>query len=110
MLTLLYSLINLPILVVLSVLLSVYGYLMYINSYWKRHGINYVTATPFIGNLKEVFMFRKNVAENFHDLYNEHTDEPIVGIHLFMKPALLIRNLELIKEIVIKDYGSFQNR
>lgn len=60
--------------------------------------------------MKQVSLFRRNVAENFDDIYRQLPDEPIVGIHLFIKPALLVRNLELVKEITVKDNMFFQNR
>lgn len=100
----------LPLLAVLSVPISVYGYLVYVNSYWKRHGVPFVRATPLLGSMTKVCLFSRNVAENFDELYSELPDEPIVGIHLFTKPALLIRNVDLVKEIVVKDYAFFQNR
>lgn len=100
-----------PLLVLLLTIVGfVYSYLRYINSYWKRNGVLYVKSTPFLGCMKPVVLRQKNIAENFDDCYNEFPDEPMVGIHLFTKPTLMIRDLELVKEIVVKNYSSFQNR
>lgn len=99
-----------PLFLLLSIPISVYGYLVYINSYWKRHGVPFVKAKPLVGSFWEVCLFRRNVAENFNDLYIEAPDEPILGIHLFHTPALIIRDLDLIKEMLVKDFSSFQNR
>ena len=39
-------------------------------------------------------------------MYNEHSDKPYVGIFTFDKPSLLIREPELVKNILVK---VFQN-
>lgn len=99
-----------PLVLFISAAVGVYGYLLYINSYWKRHGVPFVSATPLLGNMSQVCLFRRSVAENINDMYVELPEEPIVGIHLFTNPALIIRNLDLIKAIVVKDFAAFQNR
>jgi cytochrome P450 len=40
-------------------------------------------------------------------IYNEHSDKPYVGIFSFDKPILLIRDVELVKNILVKDSQSF---
>lgn len=55
---------------------------------------------------------KKTAAYMFADLY-EHDiakNEPYVGIHIFNKPGVLIRDLELIKKVLIKDFNNFSNR
>jgi cytochrome P450 family 6 len=43
-------------------------------------------------------------------MYNEHSDKPYVGIFSFDKPSLLIRDLELVKNILVKDFRKFMDR
>jgi cytochrome P450 len=43
-------------------------------------------------------------------MYNEHSDKPYVGIFSFDKPSLLIRDLELVKNILVKDFQNFMDR
>ncbi|KAG4067639.1 hypothetical protein HA402_005411 [Bradysia odoriphaga] len=52
------------------------------------------------------------VAEQFNDFYfDEKTrHKPFVGIHMFHKPAIILRDTELIKRILVKDFTSFSNR
>ena len=96
----------------LSILIGLYGYIRHINSYWKRNKIPYVPAKPIAGNLLDVLLFRKCVAETFSDIYNDRAtaDKPFVGIHFFHKPALVIKDPELIKKVLVKDFGSFNDR
>jgi cytochrome P450 family 6 len=43
-------------------------------------------------------------------IYNEHSDKPYVGIISFDKPGLLIRDPELVKKILVKDFQTFMDR
>lgn len=56
--------------------------------------------------------FKKCVAEQFYDFYfDEKTkDKPFVGIHMFHRPAIIIRDPELLKRILVKDFASFSDR
>jgi cytochrome P450 len=42
-------------------------------------------------------------------MYNEHSDKPYVGFFSFDRPSLLIRDLELVKNILVKDFNAFMN-
>lgn len=45
------------------------------------------------------------------DLHNEASDnDDVLGIYIFHKPFLLLRNAELIKQILIKDFDYFPDR
>lgn len=99
-------------LVLLVSLVALYKYLVNKSSYWNHKNIPNVPAPPLIGNLKDVVLLRKSVAEQIVDIYNHknvrHSD--IAGIHIFHKSALVIRDPGLIKQILVKDFGNFANR
>lgn len=94
------------------VLLAVWLALRHCNDYWKRHGVPCVPATLLLGNMKEICMFRKAMANHFQDMYNNAacTESPVVGINIFLRPALMVRDLDLVKTILVKDFASFSNR
>lgn len=98
--------------VISSLLISIYLWTRSRYLYWKHHNVPYLPATPFIGNMLDIVLFRKCPAECFADIYNNKNfeNEPIIGIHIFHKPGLLIKNLDLIKRILVKDFNSFSNR
>lgn len=101
------------ILVVLSSFLTgLYLWLRQNYSYWKRKGVPYVQPTPLIGNVKEVLQMKNSLGLHFADLYADEkfSKEAVVGIYTLNKPALIIRDLELIKSILIKDFNKFSNR
>jgi cytochrome P450 len=51
-----------------------------------------------------------NLSKNLQQIHEEHSDKPYVGIFSFDKPVLLIRDLELLKNILVKDSQNFIDR
>lgn len=93
-------------------LLGIFCYSLYINSFWKRNKVPFVPAKPIAGNLLDTMLFRKSLGDTFADIYNdeEAIDRPFVGMHIFHKPVLMIKDPELIKRILVKDFSSFYDR
>jgi cytochrome P450 family 6 len=79
-------------------------------NFWQKLGIPYVKPTPFVGNLKECALLKTTIGEQLQRIYNEHSDKPYVGIFSFDKPSLLIRDLELVKNVLVKDFQNFTER
>ncbi|XP_065370208.1 probable cytochrome P450 6g2 isoform X1 [Calliphora vicina] len=106
---------------ILIILASVIGiitqWLKYHYNYWQRHKIPYIKAHPIFGNFKDIVLWKKDPCAHFQSLYNEQgvvggkpKDNPVVGLHVFNKPCLLIRDLDLVKNVLIKDFNQFSNR
>lgn len=87
-------------------------YLKHKLSYWKRRRIPFVKPLPIVGNLKNLFLARISFGVLFKNLY-EHKDlleAPVGGIYLLHQPALIVRDPDLIKSVLIKHFDRFQNR
>ena len=52
---------------------------------------------------------KTTIGEQLQRIYREHSDKPYVGIFSFDKPSLLIRDPELVKNILAKDFQSFMD-
>lgn len=91
---------------------ALYIWLLYQYSYWRRHRIPYIEPSMIFGNLKGIINSEVDTCSWFQYLYNHEKakNHAAVGIYAFNKPALLIRDLELIKTILIKDFNCFSNR
>lgn len=94
---------------ILGVIVSAYLYVKHSFSYWRRKGVPYKTPTFPFGNFSNAFLKKKSFGEAIADLYKE-TDEPYQGIFITVQPALLVRDPQLIKDICIKDFQSFNHR
>jgi hypothetical protein len=55
-------------------------------------------------------LLKTTTGEQFHKIYNEHSDKPYVGIFWFDKLSLLMRELQLVKNILVKDFQNFIDR
>jgi cytochrome P450 len=53
---------------------------------------------------------KTTIVEQLQRIYNEQSDKPYVGIFSFDKPSLLIRDPELVKNILVKDFQNFVDR
>lgn len=97
--------------ILLSLLLAtaVYLYLRHVYSYWSRHGFPYLVPSIPAGNLKRLTKREKCFGEALFELYRQST-EPFVGIYLLFKPALLIRDANLIQKILTTDFANFHDR
>ncbi|XP_043643775.1 cytochrome P450 6g1 [Drosophila teissieri] len=97
---------------VVAALVALYMWFQRNHSYWQRKGIPYVPPTPIIGNTKVVFKMENSFGMHLSEIYNDPrlTDEAVVGIYSMNKPGLVIRDIELIKSILIKDFSRFHNR
>nr|XP_033184376.1 cytochrome P450 6k1-like isoform X2 [Bombus vancouverensis nearcticus] len=86
-------------------------YVKYRRTYWQRRGVPTLPAHWFFGNVKDVMQFKKSPSIVIGDLHSEASDnDDVLGIYIFHKPFLLLRNAELIKQILIKDFDYFPDR
>ena len=88
----------------------IYFYIQHKLSYWKRKGISSPPTHWLFGNFKDAILGRISVGTLLGKLHKEAGDEPFVGIYIMLKPFLLIRDPELIKQVLVKDFQIFQNR
>ncbi|KXJ67914.1 hypothetical protein RP20_CCG007720 [Aedes albopictus] len=83
--------------------------LKYVYSYWDRHGLPNVKPHIPFGNLKTVV----NKTESFGFAINQvywQTKGQLVGIYLFFRPAILIRDAHLAQQIMTTDFNHFHDR
>ncbi|KAH8413839.1 hypothetical protein KR222_009129, partial [Zaprionus bogoriensis] len=82
------------------------------QSYWKRHGVPYIEPTPIVGNTSSFLSGKVSFIEQISLLHQTpgFEKEPLIGIYMPKGPGLLIRDLELIKTVMIKKFSYFVNR
>ncbi|XP_065214564.1 cytochrome P450 6k1-like [Planococcus citri] len=101
---------NSVILLIISSVLYLYWYLKKTYSFFEQHGIPYIKPTFVFGNLTDVILLRKSMAEAFADLYKSLEPHKFAGIYAGTKPMIMIRDPELLKDILIKDFAYFSDR
>lgn len=88
-----------------------YAYAKYRLSYWSRRGVKSLPTHLLFGNFKECITLKKPPAEVMREIYNgADPDDLYIGFYIFHKPMLLLRDHDLIKQVMIKDFDVFPNR
>ena len=110
MLLILQSLAYYLISVIAAIFIGLYLHFTRNFNFWQKLGIPYVKPTPFVGTFKDCVLLKTTIGKQLQRIYNEHSDKPYVGIFSFDKPILLFRDLELVKNILVKDFQTFKDR
>ncbi|XP_063985746.1 probable cytochrome P450 6a14 [Diachasmimorpha longicaudata] len=103
---------SVEVLLCLSLLVVViyYYYLTVIFNFWKSRGIPGPKPVPIFGTMKDVFLSKLSMGSYLRRIHQQYGDEPMVGIYTGTKPVLMLNDLDLIKQILIKDFKSFSDR
>ncbi|CAH1645266.1 unnamed protein product [Spodoptera littoralis] len=78
-------------------------YLRQLYSTFSRHGIKHFKPVPLLGNMSKVLFRRQHLANNIVELYNAFPEEKFE----FLNEAVLLRDLELVKKVCVKDFEYF---
>ncbi|XP_063988414.1 uncharacterized protein LOC135168310 [Diachasmimorpha longicaudata] len=103
------SIIN-TVIIVLVFIYLIYRYMIRKFDYWQKRDVVYVPPVPFFGNFRDFLMGRKSAGTFLQEIYNYAPNEPYIGFFGFDKPMLMIRDTNLIKHILIKDFDNFKDR
>ncbi|XP_069694675.1 probable cytochrome P450 6a13 [Periplaneta americana] len=90
--------------------LILYWYSTATFGYWRKRGVKSLKPVPLFGNVKKFALRQRSPALVFQDLYNQFSGERYGGIHQARTPVLLIRDPELIKQVLVKDFACFPGK
>ncbi|CAL1680808.1 unnamed protein product [Lasius platythorax] len=86
-------------------------YARYKLSYWKQRGAESLTGDLIFGNFKNAVLFRSAPGWHIDQLHKTaRTDAPFIGFYIFHKPCLLLRDPDIIKQFMIRDFDNFCDR
>ncbi|XP_051168141.1 probable cytochrome P450 6a13 [Leptopilina boulardi] len=96
--------------IIAGIFLLLYLYSKSTHDFWKNQGVNGPKPTPLLGNFTDLMLNRISVGDYTKKLYDEFNSEPMIGIFARRTPILLLRDLDLIKDVLIKDFNKFADR
>lgn len=79
-------------------------------NYWKKKGVPYIKPTLFSGNSGPLLLGKVSDTDHNENLYNQLKGHRFGGSWMFLNPALIVRDPEILKLITIKDFDYFINR
>ncbi|XP_012056174.1 PREDICTED: cytochrome P450 6A1-like [Atta cephalotes] len=93
-----------------AVVLAIYYFLTSTFDFWKSRGVPGPRPIPGLGNFKDVMLTKKFAGDFVKEIYNTYKNEPLIGIFARKTPILIVKDLDLIKNILIKDFSNFADR
>ncbi|CAK1596657.1 unnamed protein product [Parnassius mnemosyne] len=93
---------------VLLVTLTIYFRQVY--SRFRRYGVKQLKPFPIVGNMGSVTLCLSHYSYDTVKLYSAFQNERFVGRYEYLRPVVMIRDIELIKKICVKDIEYFLDR
>ncbi|XP_044755551.1 probable cytochrome P450 6a13 [Coccinella septempunctata] len=79
--------------------------------YWRMRNVFTKKPLPIFGNLFDVILGKDEFWTSISKIYNEIDDKyPYFGFYIFHKPILVLKDINIIKQVLVKDFNSFPNR
>ncbi|KAB0797625.1 hypothetical protein PPYR_08618 [Photinus pyralis] len=98
-----------PLILCLLLAYLAWKYLNGCFKYWQKLNVQYVKPVPFFGNSFQIFTSQVTIGELLGNLYKQF-DAAFFGMYMLHKPVLVIRDPELIKKVLVKDFHHFHDR
>nr|WLK66390.1 cytochrome P450 [Eocanthecona furcellata] len=76
-------------------------------TYWKERGVKHHAPVPIFGNFLTVISFRKHFFHFYDKVYKAFPNERMVGLYEFMTPTLVLRDTQLIEQVLIREFSTF---
>jgi cytochrome P450 family 6 len=98
------------ILTLIGIATALFCFLHHKLSYWKRRGVASVKASYFLGNLDgvgEKIHFTTNLQTIYETFKDNHK---YCGFYMLPTPRLMLIDLDIIKNVLIKDFHHFADR
>lgn len=95
----------LPLLVWLA-----YWYFTKNYNYWEKRNVVYKKPEFPFGSLKDMVLGRSFPGKVHENIYKEFQNERFYGIIEFREPSLVVKDPEIIKLVMVKDFSHFVDR
>ncbi|XP_025207717.1 probable cytochrome P450 6a13 [Melanaphis sacchari] len=77
---------------------------------WEKLNVPYSKPIPLFGNTLKQALSRDHVLEFYNKIYYEFTGRRYAGLFQMRTPYLMIRDPELINDVLIRDFSFFADR
>lgn len=78
--------------------------------YFSSRNVKFVRGLPFLGSAYQYTLYLENASHSYGRCYEQFPNERFIGIYDFLgKPSYLIRDPDLVKQILVTDFDHFVN-
>ena len=100
---------------IIAAILSAIGFYSVFNffqkrNFWKTRKVKGPDPLYLFGNFKDEILGKCHPSELTKKFYDEFREEPMVGIFVYNTPVLILRDLDFIQDVLIKDFYAFSDR
>ncbi|KAG6800701.1 cytochrome P450 6a14 [Apis mellifera caucasica] len=92
------------------VILTIYYYYSSKYAFWKDRGISGPKPIVFFGNFGNSIVKKRSISETVKKWYDDYKHESVFGIYEGTIPVLVINDLDMIKDVLIRDFSIFVDR
>lgn len=86
-------------------------YLKYRYTFWQRQGCPVLLKPHIIfGHTKVVTEMKTWVGKHYANIYYNTDGYKFIGFYQFQKPKLMLRDLDIIRDVFTKEFSTFPNR
>lgn len=82
----------------------------YQYGHWKRKDLHFTEPSFPFGNVWGSSLFRLSTAEEIKQLYDGAEGHKVSGIFMLHRPALIIRDPDILRLVLVKDFNHFVDR
>lgn len=93
-----------------ALFLFLYYYFTSTYDFWKKRGVQGPEPSLLTGNFGPLMLGKMSIAECSKQIYNQFPSEKLIGIFARKSPVLVVKDLDLIKNVLIKDFSVFADR
>ncbi|KAK9296525.1 hypothetical protein QLX08_009475 [Tetragonisca angustula] len=90
-----------------AVLVSLYYYITRNHNFFKKHGIVHIPPTPLFGNMGAFASRQTTMPDLLAKIYQLDPKAKYVGFYEFLTPLIMLRDLDLIKAVTMKNVEQF---
>ncbi|XP_071868082.1 probable cytochrome P450 6a13 [Bombus fervidus] len=94
---------------VVAVLLAYYYYYTLVFNFWKKRKISGPKPVFFFGNVIDIMFSGIALPQYIKSLYETYTGS-MIGLYMRSTPVLVLKDPELIKDVLIRDFSKFADR
>ncbi|CAG9785903.1 unnamed protein product [Diatraea saccharalis] len=91
----------------LALVTALWLYLRQRYSRFSAYGVKHFQPVPLMGNMTRVIFRMEHFADQVNRIYSAFPDERFIGRYEFLNPMVVIKDIELLKKITVKDFEHF---